>query len=109
MHCKALACDITYLTFKMKSTKSAWSTHLGFNISKAKQELGDEFPRNYNSLLKRCVEHEVAGQFVNMMAGEKPSPIDYDIFLAKFCDKAKYRSGVIEAMNIFREAMQTDN
>ena len=93
----------------MKSTKSAWSTHLGFNISKAKQELGDKFPRNYNSLLKRCVELEVAGKLVNMMAGEEPSPIDYDIFLAKFCDKAKYRSGVIEAIKIVHEAMQPDN
>lgn len=93
----------------MKSTKSAWSTHLGFDITKAKQELGDEFPRNYNSLLKRCVEHEVAGQLVNMMGGGKLSPIDYDIFLAKFCDKDKYRAGVIEAIKIVHEAMQPDN
>ena len=93
----------------MKLTKSAWSTHLGFNISKAKQVLGDEFPRNYNSLLKKCVEHEVAGQLVSMKAGEKPSPINYDVFLAKFCDKAQYRSGVIEAIKIVHKAMHPGN
>ena len=85
------------------------STHLGFNISKAKQELGDEFPRNYNSLLKRCVSHEAARQLVDIHAGDKPSSIDYDIFLAKFCDKAKYRAGVIEAIKFLHEAMQFDN
>jgi len=93
----------------MKSTKSAWSTHLGFNISKAKQELGDKFPRTYNSILKRCVSREVASKVVDIYAGDKPSPIDYDISLAKFCDKAKYRAGVIEAIEWTLEAMQPDN
>lgn len=93
----------------MKSTKSAWSTHLGFDITKAKQELGDEFPRNYNSLLKRCVSQEAVRKVVDIYAGDKPSPIDYDIFLAKFCDKAKYRAGVIEAMEFLHEALQFDN
>ena len=109
MHCKAVTCDITYLTFKMKSTKSAWSTHLGFNISKAKQELGDEFPRNYNSLLKKCVLSETSKQILDAYAGDKLSPIDYDAFLARFCDKAKYRAGVIEAIKWTLEAMHLGN
>ena len=92
----------------MKSTKSAWSTHLGFISPKRSKSL-ETSSKKLQPLLKRCVEYEVAGQLVNMIGGGKPTLIDYDIFLAKFCDKDKYRTGVIEAIKIVHEAMQLGN
>ena len=84
----------------MKATKLSWATHLGFNYKRAKRELGNELPNNYNSLLKRCVQGEVARLLLEAMDGEKSLQIDYSKSLAKFCDKDKFRAGVIEAATI---------
>jgi len=84
----------------MKATKSSWATHLGFNYKRAKRELGNELPNNYNSLLKRCVQGEAARLLLEAMDGEKSLQIDYGKSLAKFCDKDKYKAGVIETATI---------
>jgi hypothetical protein len=93
----------------MKSTRRSWAVHLGFNLSQAKQELGDELPTNYNSLLKRCIQSETARLIADAMAGEKSYRIDYDRSLAKFCDKAKYRAGVLEAVTATAKAFSPND
>ena len=96
-------------TLIMKATKSSWATHLGFNYKRAKRELGNELPNNYNSLLKRCVQGEVARLLTEAMDGEKSLQIDYGKSLAKFCDKDKYKAGVIEAASIAAKSIWPNN